>query len=212
MNSKVAIVDYGIGNVFSVGRALEHCGAEAYLTAEPAKIEAADYLILPGVGAFADAMKGLREKNLLDAVKNFCLRDRPFMGICLGMQMMLDSTEEFGHHEGIGLISGRVEAIPDRDATGNRHKLPHIGWNRLIFNEGSSEDKLLSGVESGSYVYFVHSFSASPADQERRIADTEYNGCRISAIIKLGNLYGCQFHPEKSGKVGLNLITNFISL
>ncbi len=212
MSTRVAIVDYGIGNVFSVARALEHCGAEAYLTADPVKIEKADYLILPGVGAFADAMKGLREKNLLDAVKSFCLRDRPFMGICLGMQMMLDSTEEFGHHEGIGLIPGRVEAIPDHDASGKRHKLPHIGWNRLLFNEGNYDDRLLSGVESGSFVYFVHSFSASPQEQERRVADTEYNGCRISAIIKSGNLYGCQFHPEKSGKVGLKLITNFISL
>ncbi len=210
MSKVVTIVDYGIGNVLSVARAFEHCGAQPRISADPKVLLNSDYLVLPGVGAFADGMNELRGRNLVDSIEEFGKRGRPFLGICLGMQMMFDSTEEFGQHAGLGLIAGAVVAIPSVGPDGTRHKLPHIGWNRLI--HGKEEDRFLRGVAQNSYVYFVHSYTALPNNENSRISDTEYNGCRISAIVRSESVYGCQFHPEKSGEVGLQMIRNFISL
>lgn len=210
----MAVVDYGIGNVLSVTRALTHCGASVELTDSPSKIMENTHLVLPGVGAFADGMNGLKERGLVDTVRKFVSLGRPFLGICLGMQIMFDMSEEFGEHAGLGFIPGRVVPIPQTDAEGKPHKIPHIGWNELQPASKSDgwENSILRGILPSSSVYFVHSFTAVPADDCHRLSDSFYNGRRISAVIRRGNLYGCQFHPEKSGPVGLKILQNFCAL
>lgn len=210
----VTIIDYGVGNLLSVARACLHCGAEPMLTTSAEDILAAERIILPGVGAFAKGMEGLHKYGLVDAIKQYAGSGRPFLGICLGMQMMFDSSEEFGNHKGLGLIPGTVVAIPPTATDGTPHKIPHIGWNSLVLPVSLStwDETILAGIAPYASVYFVHSFTAVPADQANRLADCLYNGRLISAAVRHGNLYGCQFHPEKSGEVGLAIIQNFIRL
>lgn len=212
--ARVTIIDYGIGNLLSVARAFEHCGAETVVTGVPDAIETAERLVLPGVGAFADGMAGLRDRGLIDPIRKFAASNRPFLGICLGMQMMLDSGEEFGIHEGLGLIPGKIVPIPTTGADGTSHKIPHIGWNLLELPVSAPDwtHTILDGIRPQAAVYFVHSFTAFPVNPDHRLADCHYNGRLISAAIRSGFLYGCQFHPEKSGKVGLQIINNFIRL
>lgn len=210
---KITLVDYGIGNILSVQRAFEYCGAQVMTTDDPQTIKNADFLVLPGVGAFADGMRGLSERGLTEAILEFVSKERPFLGICLGMQMMMGESEEFGVHEGLGLIPGRVVRIPDQDVHGIRQKIPHIGWNSLVL-PGEKENwkgTILEGIEIGETVYFVHSFTAVPINSTNRLADAYYNGQLISAAIQSGYLYGCQFHPEKSGVTGLKIINNFLN-
>ncbi|MEI7818485.1 MAG: imidazole glycerol phosphate synthase subunit HisH [Desulfuromonadales bacterium] len=209
----VTIIDYGIGNLLSVARAFEHCGANIVLTDDPVKITGADYLVLPGVGAFADGMSGLTECRLVEPIKIFAAKERPFLGICLGMQLMLDESDEFGANEGLGLIPGKVVAIPTVGSDGLPHKIPHIGWNEITRPESTSwQNTILQETPEGTPFYFVHSFTAVPSQQEHRLADCSYNGTMISAAVKNGNLYGCQFHPEKSGIAGLNIVSRFLNL
>ena len=212
--SRVTIIDYGIGNLLSVRRACVYWGAEVEFTYSPGDIDRAEHLILPGVGAFADGMAGLRERRLIEPIRKYAAKNRPFLGICLGMQMMLEIGEEFGRHEGLGLIPGIVTKIPDTGLDGQAHKIPHIGWNALVLPAMCSDwDKtILQGVVPGSAAYFVHSFTAMPANDANCLADCDYNGRVISAAIRSGNLYGCQFHPEKSGTVGLKIIKRFLEL
>lgn len=211
---KVTIIDYGISNILSVARALSHCGAETLITDSADDIIQAEALILPGVGAFEDGMRGLRERKLLDPIKTYASQGHPFMGICLGMQMMLSTSEEFGIHEGLGLIPGRVVRIEGTTIHGEPHKIPHIGWNNLRLPLGKTnsfwEKTILSGFEENKEVYFVHSYTAVPDNEEHRLADAYYGGRLISAVIRKDNLWGCQFHPEKSGLVGLRIIENFL--
>lgn len=213
---KVTIIDYGIGNILSVKRAFEFCGAEVELTDMPDKVACAEYLILPGVGAFADGMKGLRQRKLVDAIHENTSKGHPFMGICLGMQMMLEESEEFGVHKGLGLIPGKVLVIPSTTIEGESHKIPHIGWNELRLPQTKTPDwwcgSILSNSMEGDAAYFVHSFTAVPTCSEHRLADVYYGGRLISAVIRKGNIYGCQFHPEKSGEVGLKIIRAFLQL
>lgn len=211
---KITLVDYGIGNILSVQRAFEYCGAQVIISDQPQDIKNSDYLVLPGVGAFADGMKGLSERGLIEAIIDFASKERPFLGICLGMQMMMGKSEEFGIHEGLGLIPGSVVRIPDQNVHGLRHKIPHIGWNSLELPSGKEDWKetILEGIEIGGTVYFVHSFTAVPTGSTHRLADTYYNGQLISAAIQSGFLCGCQFHPEKSGVTGLKIIESFIKL
>jgi glutamine amidotransferase len=180
----------------------------------PEAIIDADILILPGVGAFADGMAGLRERNLVEQLKVYANSGRPMLGICLGMQMMLETAEEFGTHEGLGLIPGRVVAIPPVGVDGQPHKIPHIGWNDLMKPSGAEDwqETILAETPEGARMYFVHSFMAQPSDEKARLADCDYNGQRISAVVKAGNVYGTQFHPEKSGALGLQILRNFIGL
>src|SRR5208283_5616772 len=161
---RVTVIDYGMGNLLSVSRAMEHCGAEVLTTCDPERVAQAERLILPGVGAFADGMAGLRERRLIEPIREFARAGRPFLGICLGMQMMLDSSEEFGNHEGLGLVPGRVAAIPSTGVDGRPHKIPHIGWNKLLMPtpETSWENTILAGLSPGSSGYFVHSYAAVP--------------------------------------------------
>lgn len=210
----VTVIDYGIGNLLSITRALEHCGAHPVLTNSPTEVEEAKCLILPGVGAFADGMQGLRNKNLIEPIRRYAASGRPLLGICLGMQMLLDYSEEFGRHEGLQIIPGRVAAIPVTGTDGNPHKVPHIGWNGLkpVRNVEEWGTTLLKNVRPNDSVYFVHSYTAWPLDEKHRLADTFYDGRRIAAVIRSGAIYGCQFHPEKSGPNGIKILKNFIDL
>ncbi len=210
---QVTVIDYGIGNLFSVGRALEHCGAEVTFTSDPALIARAPRLVLPGVGAFADGMKGLRERALAEPIRRYAASGRPLLGICLGMQMLATASNEFGEHEGLGLIPGRVVAVPDHTTSGMPHKIPHIGWNGLQAPAGVSwNETLLGDTPEGTAVYLVHSYAVTPDDDPaHRLADCLYGGHRICAAIRRGNIVGCQFHPEKSGAAGLRILRRFIA-
>lgn len=211
MTSKITIVDYGVGNILSVVRAFEFCGARPFLTRSPQDIINADYLVLPGVGAFGDGIASLKKYNFTDPIKEFMTKQRPFLGICLGMQMMLDLSEEFGSHEGLGIVPGLVKLIPGTTKNGLTHKVPHIGWNKIVLAPGSKWDKtILQGVEEGSSVYFTHSFTANPSDSKHRLADCFYDDSLISAAIHKDQFFGCQFHPEKSGPIGLRILDSFI--
>jgi glutamine amidotransferase len=208
----VAVIDYGVGNLLSVSRAFLHCGATVAVTDDPAQILAARRVVLPGVGAFANGMSALAARGLSDVVHEVSRRGTPLMGICLGMQMLLDTSEEFGETRGLGLIPGRVVPVPDRAVDGTAQKIPHIGWNGLLPASAQSiwAGGLLDGIQAGESVYFVHSFMAQPADPADRLSDCLYGGVPVSAVIRRGNVMGCQFHPEKSGEVGLRVLKNFL--
>jgi len=207
----VTVIDYGMCNLYSVMQALEACGARVKLSSSPHEISTAERLVLPGVGAFQDGMNGLKAQGLVEAIHEFAEKERPLMGICLGMQMLMDRSSEFGNYEGLGLIKGNVIEIPNTARNGDPHKIPYIGWNELFRPDGQTwEGTILNGIEEESAVYFVHSFTCVPKDGNHRLADSYYNGRKISAVIRSGNIYGCQFHPEKSGLVGLDIIRNFL--
>ena len=200
----VAIIDYGVGNLFSLKSSLAAIGTEAVVTADAAIIRAADRVILPGVGAFGDAIKKLREAGLDRVVLEEAASGKPVMGICLGMQLLFDRSLEYGTHEGLGLIRGEIrpiaEAIPDA------LKIPHIGWNALSF--GGKKHPLFRYLNEGDCVYFVHSYYATDC-AESVIATAEY-GAPLTAAVASGNIMGCQFHPEKSGPAGLSILRAFV--
>ena len=200
----IAVIDYGVGNLFSLCRSLEAIGQEAVVTGDPAVLAQADKLILPGVGAFADAAEKLRASGLDAVVRDQTAAGKPLMGICLGMQLLFDESEEYGVHRGLGLIPGRVVAMEGRLPA--ELKIPHIGWNALRFPAGPRHP-LLASVEEGDCVYFVHSFYAADCDPAV-IATAEY-GRELTAAVARGNVMGCQFHPEKSGPVGLGILRAF---
>jgi glutamine amidotransferase len=209
MKTRVTVVDYGVGNLLSVARALEHCGAEVQLAETPAQVREARLLVLPGVGAFADGMHELRSRGLDQPVVEFARSGRPLLGICLGMQMLLEASEEFGEHEGLGIIPGRVCAIPATASDGRPHKIPHIGWTSLL-PASDWRGTILEGIAPESETYFVHTFTAVPADAKHRLADADYDGRLIFAALRHGSVFGCQVHPEKSGETGLKVRANFI--
>lgn len=210
--SDVVVIDYGLGNLLSVRRGLEHCGAAVTITDDPGTILVGKRVVLPGVGAFGDGMAGLRRNGLDAVVRKVAASGTPLLGICLGMQMLLEESEEFGATAGLGLIPGRVVSVPAATADGDQQKIPHIGWNGLVPPSGRSSwnGSLLRHVRQGEAVYFVHSFMASPTDPADRIADCVYGGIPVSAAIGRGNVVGCQFHPEKSGDVGLRVLRSFL--
>jgi imidazole glycerol-phosphate synthase subunit HisH len=209
-----AVIDYGVGNLLSVRRGLEHCGATVEVTADPKAILSAPRVILPGVGAFANAMKELRRQGLDDVVLDVVDRGTPLLGICLGMQILLDESEEFGTTKGLGLIPGRVVPIPSTTLDNHSQKIPHIGWNSLLLSNGFENwnNSILQGVNPNESVYFVHSFMAVPSNPEHSIANCLYGGIPMTATIERDNVYGCQFHPEKSGEVGLKVLKRFLLL
>jgi glutamine amidotransferase len=207
---EVVVIDYGAGNILSVSRALRQVGAAAMVTDDPVEVERADRVLLPGVGAFPRAMRKLHERGLVRAIQSFAASGRPFLGICLGMQIMLDESEEFGHHEGLGLIPGKVVAIPDSTPTGERMKVPCIGWAEIFPPEDNNwTDTILKDAAPPSYFYFVHSYQACPVYQAHRLAVADYSGRKITAAVKHCNLTGLQFHPEKSGPLGLLTLEAF---
>ena len=210
----VVVIDYGIGNILSVKRGLEHCGAVVTVTSDKRTIMNASRVVLPGVGAFADGMKGLTRENLDEVVLNFALTERPLLGICLGMQMLLNESEEFGLNKGLKLIPGKVIPIPEFDIENNSHKIPHIGWSSIV-PPGESQQwnsDLMKNTFPGDSVYFVHSFMAKVDLKDYEIANCYYGGISVPAVIGKDNVLGCQFHPEKSGEVGLKILKCFISL
>jgi len=201
----IAIVDYGVGNLYSLEQSFQAIGAKVVVTADPDLLHKADKILLPGVGAFGDAARKLRESGMAEAVLEQAAAGKPLMGICLGMQLLFDRGYEYGEHEGLGLIHGEVrpicEVIP-KDL-----KIPHMGWNALNFTR---ESKLFSKIQNGDYVYFVHSYYAANC-QEATIATAEY-GAPLTAAVEKDNVFGCQFHPEKSGKVGLEILRAFCEM
>lgn len=207
MKPDVTVIDYGVGNLHSVVKALRECGAVVTLTGEPDQVAQADKLVLPGVGAFADGMSGLRQRGLDRAIREYLDSGRPFMGICLGMQMLLSESEEFGLHTGLGVIPGRVVSIPRLAGV----KVPHVGWSRITPSDaGPWEGTLLEGTPPSSRFYFVHSFMAVPEYGAARWADATYCGVRVCAAIRQGSVTGFQFHPEKSGPLGLAILRKFV--
>ncbi len=201
----VAIIDYGVGNLFSLQSSFAAIGEEAAVTADPDEIHEADRVILPGVGAFEDAARKLRETGLDKVVKAEAAEGKPLMGICLGMQMLFERSYEYGVHEGLGLLKGEIRPIAER--IGEGLKIPQMGWNALRIRKASP---ILKYNREGDYVYFVHSYSAVACD-ESLLATVEY-GAELTACVGLGNVYGCQFHPEKSGSVGLKILRAFCEI
>lgn len=212
---KVTLLDYGMCNMFNVARAFEHVGAELTVTEDPAVALAAERLVVPGVGAFADSMAEVHRRGHADAIRRFVETGRPMLGICVGMQILFEGSEEFSDTEGLGIFKGRVRAIPDTTPAGERLRVPHIGWNHLVSpheTNRSWQGTILEPFEGQSpAVYFVHSFTASPDDASIRLADCDYAGRRICAAVKRDNLMATQFHPERSGTVGLTILKQFIS-
>ncbi|MBE6948373.1 MAG: imidazole glycerol phosphate synthase subunit HisH [Ruminococcaceae bacterium] len=198
---RTAVIDYGAGNLMSVTNALRYLGEEWIITSDKSEIEKSDRVILPGVGAFPAAMRYLREKGFESFVKEQAEK-KPLLGICLGMQMLFEESDEIELTTGLGLIPGRIQRVP------TELKLPHIGWNSLKFNNPCP---LLKGVDEGAYVYFVHTFCAMTKYPENLIASADY-GAEVAAIVSSGNVFGCQFHPEKSGEAGLAILKNFCTL
>ena len=201
----IAVVDYGVGNLFSLKSSLELIGAESVVTSDEAVLRGADKILLPGVGAFEDAAEKLRASGLADLLKELAAEGKPLLGICLGMQLLFEKSYEYGEHEGLGLIPGAV--CPIRDVIPEDYKIPHIGWNALKFRQDSP---LFAHIREGDCVYFVHSFYAAGCD-DYVIATAEY-GAELTAAVAKGNVYGCQFHPEKSGNVGLAILKAFHEL
>jgi glutamine amidotransferase len=201
----IAIVDYGVGNLFSLCSSFAAVGADAVVTADPAVIRSAEKIILPGVGAFGDAAAKLRESGLGEVVVEEAKRGKPLMGICLGMQLLFEKSFEYGEHDGLSLIPGVIRPIAD--VIPKDLKIPHIGWNPLHIRRQSP---LLKYVKEGDCVYFVHSFYAADCD-DALLASAEY-GAELTAAVAKGNVFGCQFHPEKSGNVGLSILRAFCEM
>ena len=215
--STVTVIDYGIGNIRSVQRGFEKIGSKVLITSEPKKIESADYLVLPGVGAFKDGIDGLRTLNLVSSINSFVKKGNPLLGICLGMQMLMDESEENGKFNGLGYIEGKVLKIPSQSKSQLIRKIPHIGWEKLSpssssINSNNWSGTILNTVQKDSYFYFVHSYMAKPDKDEHLIATAEYSDFLVSAVIRKENVTGVQFHPEKSGSDGLEILKQFLSL
>ena len=226
MKSKsVLIIDYGVGNIFNIKRAFESLGGAVSVSNDNSAINKAERIVLPGVGAFAAGMAGLREHNLIEPLKEAALvRKIPFLGVCLGMQLLMESSEENGNWQGLGFIQGTVKRLtphtnentPEQTAQQgiNEHKIPHMGWNTLekpLKNDHPAQERsILAGISFPEYFYFVHSYHVTPLHQEVCIAETSYGGQRFCSAITSHNLSGCQFHPERSGEAGLRILRNFL--
>jgi glutamine amidotransferase len=219
MTSKsVLIIDYGVGNIFNIKRAFESLGATASVSNDISAINNADRIVLPGVGAFAAGMASLKQHNLIEPLKEAALtRKIPFFGVCLGMQLLMDSSEENGQWQGLGLIEGtvmRLKPHTNERAVDNEHKIPHMGWNTLEKplhnNPPLQERSIFTDISFPEYFYFVHSYHVTPAHPEHCIAETSYGGQRFCSVITNQNLSGCQFHPERSGAAGLRILRNFL--
>lgn len=205
---RVAIVDYGAGNLLSVRHAVERCGWDAELVTEPSGIERAERLILPGVGAFPAAMRRLTDSGLDVALRSFAASGRPLLGICLGMQLLADTGEEFGEHPGLGIISGRVMRIPERDDRGDRLRVPFVGWTAV--EAGPADAAGAEVLRQMPHLYFVHSFGFVPTSDDDVLATYRRGGGRVVAAVARQNVVGVQFHPERSGQDGLRFLASFL--
>lgn len=203
----IGIVDYGMGNLFSVSKALERLGATYFISNQSEELLAADALILPGVGAFRDAMLRLNEEGLAEMIKEYALSGKPLLGICLGMQLLFEESDENGLTKGLGLLPGSVQRFPGKTKDGKTYKVPHMGWNQLQFVKPSP---LLAGLDE-DYVYFVHSYFINAKNSDVLLAKTSYHE-EVSAIVGRNHIFGMQFHPEKSSRLGMALLKNFLQL
>ena len=201
----LAIIDYGVGNLFSLQCSLKKIGVEAIVTKNPDEIKNADRIILPGVGAFGDASRKLRESGLVELITEEAKSGKPFLGICLGMQLLFEKGYEYGEHDGLGFLKGNVIALEDK--INSSLQIPHMGWNALDFK---CDSPLFKYINNGDFVYFVHSYYATDCD-DSIIATSEYD-IPVTAAVGKGNIFGCQFHPEKSGEVGLNILKAFCEI
>ena len=202
----IAIVDYNMGNLASVQNAFSKLGKDTVVERDPFKFKEYDKLVLPGVGAFGDAMEHLRERNMIESIQEFAASKKPMLGICLGMQLLFESSEEFGEHKGLGLIKGRVEHF-DTTKFSEPLKVPHMGWNRLF----TKEHPLFEGLDENHYLYFVHTYHVHCDDADDIIGETEY-GYKFTSAVAHENIMGIQPHPEKSHDNGLKILENFINL
>lgn len=204
----IGIVDYGMGNLFSVSKAFERLEVPCFISHDNSELLAADALLLPGVGSFRDAMAALNATGLAQTIREFANTGKPLLGICLGMQLLFESSSENGWTKGLGLLPGKVERFSGKTANGQSYKVPHMGWNRLRF---TGESPLLDGLEE-DYVYFVHSYHVQAAGLEVLVAAGDYHDVEVPAIVGSGNIFGMQFHPEKSSGMGMALLRNFADL
>jgi len=212
VSANVTIVDYGSGNLFSVARAVERVGGVPLITSNPNDIAKAERLLVPGVGAFEQGISGLRGLGLIEPIRQYAFSGRPILGICLGMQLLASRSEEFGLHEGLGLIPGRVVRIPHIRSDGTERKIPVIGWFNLAFHcSDNSQSSVLGGVPKNGSVYLVHSYHYLPDSEADLIATYDCDGVSVTAAVQRENIIGLQFHPEKSGEVGLGIIASFLS-
>ncbi len=204
----VAVIDYGAGNIRSVENAMKLLGQETVLTSDRETILSADHVILPGVGAFGDAMQRLKAGGMDEVIRKVCGQGTPFLGICLGLQLLFESSEESPGAEGLGILPGRIYRIPERDAEGNSVKVPEIGWNDLTYPNAG---RLFRDVPEHSFVYFVHSYYLKAQDPSIVTAATRYS-VSIDASVERGNVFACQFHPEKSERIGMQILRNFLAV
>lgn len=211
---KITLLDYGMANLLNVARAFEHCGAEVRVVEDARDVATADRLVVPGVGAFEHAMRQIQERGFDDAIRAFVQVGRPFFGICVGMQMLFDVSEEFGEHAGLGILPGRVATVPSTTTKGGGQRIPHIGWNHLV-PPASGRDwqgTLLQPLAGQApALYFVHSFAACPGRPADELADCLYGGHRLCSAVQRDNLVATQFHPERSGAIGLRLVEEFLT-
>jgi glutamine amidotransferase len=215
MTSKVTILDYGMCNLLNVARAFQVLGADVTVTEDAATAAAAERLVVPGVGAFEDSVNEVRARGFDNVIRAYVDTGRPFLGICVGMQMLFDASEEFGEHPGLGLLGGRVQGVPALTVEGAPQRVPHIGWNHLVEPEAGRlwmGTFLDSCVDDSPGVYFVHSFAAVPEFESDRLADCIYGGHRICAAVQRDNLMAVQFHPERSARQGLGMLQGFMQL
>jgi glutamine amidotransferase len=210
---RAVIVDYGMGNLYSVRRACEHVGLEAAITESPGEVREADAVILPGVGSMPVAMATLDESGLSDALRAVAERGTPLMGVCLGMQLLMEEGSEFNPHRGLGILPGKVVRFPGRDENGAQLKVPHIGWNRVHRPPGHSRDPWLEtplqATPEGEYMYFVHSYLVVPREPNLCVGVSRYGGIEFCSVVVRGSVFGCQFHPERSGPQGLQVYREF---
>lgn len=207
----VSIVDYGLGNLFSIKKACEYVGLEAMICGESDKIDKASGLILPGVGAFGEAMNHLQKLGLIDTIASFAKNGKPFLGICLGMQLLMERSFEFGEHEGLGIVKGDVLSLELLEKKEQRVKIPHIGWSGVESFSSDYELSFLKGIPTSSAMYFVHSYYCDPKGDATQLCKTQFGDQWFCSGLKLGNIEAYQFHPEKSGSNGLKIYANFAS-
>ncbi len=205
---KAVIIDYQLGNLFSVKQVCSHLGIEAKITSDKKELLEADYAILPGVGAFGDSMDGLKNFDLIEPIKDFIASGKPFMGVCLGMQLLFTESEEFGNTKGLGIIEGSIKRIPQREE--DQVKVPQIQWNQIKKTDGQNwRDTPLKTCEDADYMYFVHSFYAAPQNDDVTLSKTIYGSINYCSSINKDNVFACQFHPEKSGENGVLIYKNW---
>jgi glutamine amidotransferase len=210
MQIKVAIVDYGLGNLFSIKQACHQAGLSSFITPDVDIISTADAVILPGVGAFGDAMNSLKANNLVDSIHNFVQTGKPFMGICLGMQLLFSQSEEFGQHKGLGIIKGRIVRFPETNQEGKSIRVPQIQWNQITCPENQSwQNSVLKDIPKGAYMHFVHSYYAVPDNVNDILSLSEYEGIMYASAVMKDNITGIQYHPEKSAGQGIKIYQNW---